>query len=111
MRRLVCISAAKSQDHCMYHGSSSAACLGGNSYNGCIDPLRREVRETHVYGSYVLAEPDPQKVSAIARQLLEIYRVILARTGLGSDMKLNVIELEDRIGGYVIGATGNFTPP
>src|SRR5712671_1044879 len=30
MRRLRCISAARSQDHCMYHGSSSAACSGGN---------------------------------------------------------------------------------
>src|SRR5216683_5750907 len=29
-RRLWCISAAKSRDHCMYHGSSSAACSGGN---------------------------------------------------------------------------------
>src|SRR6266851_9509714 len=31
-RRLWCISAAKSRDHCMYHGSSSAACSGGNKY-------------------------------------------------------------------------------
>src|SRR6266851_3242031 len=30
MRRLRCISPAKSRDHCMYHGSSSAACSGGN---------------------------------------------------------------------------------
>src|SRR6266851_2631708 len=30
MRHLQCISAARSQDHCMYQGSSSAACLGGN---------------------------------------------------------------------------------
>src|SRR6266851_4921892 len=30
MRRLWCISPAKSQDHCMYHGSSSAACSGSN---------------------------------------------------------------------------------
>src|SRR5712671_2776226 len=30
MRRLWCISPAKSRDHCMYHGSSSAACSGGN---------------------------------------------------------------------------------
>src|SRR6266851_4548326 len=30
MRRLWCISAAKSRDHCMYHGSSLAACSGGN---------------------------------------------------------------------------------
>src|SRR5216684_8573822 len=29
-RRLWCNSAAKSRDHCMYHGSSSAACSGGN---------------------------------------------------------------------------------
>src|SRR6266851_9452861 len=29
-RRLRCISAAKSRDHCMYHGSSSDACSGGN---------------------------------------------------------------------------------
>src|SRR6266851_10527644 len=29
-RHLLCISAAKSRDHCMYHGSSSAACSGGN---------------------------------------------------------------------------------
>src|SRR6266851_4643450 len=29
-RRRWCISAAKSRDHCMYHGSSSAACSGGN---------------------------------------------------------------------------------
>src|SRR6266851_7452132 len=29
-RHLRCISAAKSRDHCMYHGSSSAACSGGN---------------------------------------------------------------------------------
>src|SRR6266851_9635172 len=29
-RRLRCISAARSRDHCMYHGSSSAACSGGN---------------------------------------------------------------------------------
>src|SRR5216683_5754357 len=31
MRRLRCISPAKSRDHCMYHGSSSAACSGGNT--------------------------------------------------------------------------------
>src|SRR6266851_4592144 len=30
MRCLRCISPAKSRDHCMYHGSSSAACSGGN---------------------------------------------------------------------------------
>src|SRR6266851_6389691 len=29
-RRFWCISATKSRDHCMYHGSSSAACSGGN---------------------------------------------------------------------------------
>src|SRR6267154_1190793 len=29
-RCLRCISAAKSRDHCMYHGSSSATCSGGN---------------------------------------------------------------------------------
>src|SRR5713101_7571198 len=29
-RRLWCILAAKSRDHCMYHGSSSAACTGSN---------------------------------------------------------------------------------
>ena len=61
--------------------------------------------------SYVLAELDPRKISAIARWLMEIYRVILARTGLGSDMKLNVIELEDRIRGYVLGAASDFAPP
>jgi hypothetical protein len=44
--------------------------------------------------SYVLAEPDPWEVSAIARRLLEINRVIRAGTGLRSNMKLNVIELE-----------------
>jgi hypothetical protein len=64
-----------------------------------------------IYGSYVLAEPDPQKVSAIARRLLEIYHVILARAGLGSDMKLNLIELEDRIGGYVFCASEDLAPP
>ena len=64
-----------------------------------------------VYGSYVLAEPDPWKVSAIARQLLEIYHVILARVGLGSDVKLNLIELEDRIGGYVFCASEDLAPP
>jgi hypothetical protein len=53
--------------------------------------------------SYVLAELDPRKISAIARWLMEIYCVILARTGLGSDMKLNVIKLEDQIQGYVLG--------
>ncbi len=45
--------------------------------------------------SYVLAEPDSQKVSAFACQSLEIYHVILARIGLGSNMKLDMIELED----------------
>src|SRR6266851_3760912 len=30
MRCLRCISATRSQDHCMYHGSSSSICLGGN---------------------------------------------------------------------------------
>ena len=46
-------------------------------------------------GSYVLAEPDPQKIGAITHRPLEIYRIIFARTGLGSDVKLNVIKLED----------------
>ena len=46
-------------------------------------------------GSYVLAEPDPQKIGAITCRLLEVYCIIFARTGLGSDVKLNVIELED----------------
>jgi hypothetical protein len=49
----------------------------------------------HIDGSYVLAELDPRKIGAITRRQLEIYRIIFARTGLGSDMKLNVIELED----------------
>ena len=44
--------------------------------------------------SYVLAEPDPWEISAIACRLVEINRVIRAGTGLGSDVKLNVIELE-----------------
>ena len=48
----------------------------------------------HIDSSYVLAELDPRKISAIARRLIEINRVIFARTGLGSDVKLNVIELE-----------------
>ncbi len=30
MRRLRCISATKSRDHCIYYRSSSAACSGGN---------------------------------------------------------------------------------
>src|SRR6266853_5729711 len=30
MRHLWCILAAKSRDHCMYHGSSLAACSGSN---------------------------------------------------------------------------------
>jgi len=51
----------------------------------------------HLDHSYVLAELDPQKISAIAHWLMEIYHIILARTGLGSNMKLNVIKLEDRI--------------
>jgi hypothetical protein len=55
--------------------------------------------------SYMLAELDPQKISTIACWLMEIYHVILARIGLGSDMKLNMIELEDRIWGYVLGTT------
>jgi hypothetical protein len=61
--------------------------------------------------SYVLAELDPWKISAITHWLMEIYRIILTRTGLGSDMKLNVIELEDRIQGYVLGATTDLAPP
>ena len=60
---------------------------------------------------YVLAEPDPRKISAIARRLLDIYRVIFARTGLGSDVKLNLIKLEDRIGGYVLCASEDLAPP
>ena len=49
----------------------------------------------HVDHSYMLAEPDPQKISAIAHWLMEINCIILTRMGLESDMKLNVIELED----------------
>jgi hypothetical protein len=64
-----------------------------------------------VYGSYVLAEPDPRKVSAIAHRLLEIYHVILARAGLGSDVKLNLIKLEDRIRGYVFCASEDLALP
>jgi hypothetical protein len=60
--------------------------------------------------SYVLAEPDPQKISAIACWLLDIYHVIFARMGLGSDVKLNLIELKDRIGGYVLCASENWVP-
>jgi len=52
------------------------------------------VREVRIDSSYVLAEPDPWEVSAITRRLVEINRVIRAGTGLGSDVKLNVIELE-----------------
>jgi hypothetical protein len=62
-------------------------------------------------GSYVLAEPDPREICAIARRLMEIDRVILARTGLRSDVELSAIELEDRIGGYVFSATKDFAPP
>jgi hypothetical protein len=69
------------------------------------------VREVRIDSSYVLAEPDPWEVSAIARRLVEINRVILARTGLGSDVKLNLIELEDRIGGYVLCASEDLAPP
>jgi hypothetical protein len=61
--------------------------------------------------SYVLAELDPRKISAIAHWLMEIYHIILARMGLRSNMKLNVIELEDRIRGYVLGATMDLAPP
>jgi len=46
-------------------------------------------------GSYVLAEPDPQEIGAITCRPLEIYHIIFTRMGLGSDVKLNVIELED----------------
>src|SRR5216683_7735051 len=35
MRRLRCILAAKSRDHCMNYGSSSAACSGGNTPHSC----------------------------------------------------------------------------
>jgi hypothetical protein len=49
----------------------------------------------HIDHGYVLAEPDPWKISTITHWLLDIYCVILTRTGLGSDMKLNLIELED----------------
>src|SRR6267154_1704311 len=34
--RLWCISPAKSRDHCMYHGSSSTACSGGNTYHHLV---------------------------------------------------------------------------
>jgi hypothetical protein len=61
--------------------------------------------------SYVLAELDPWEVSTIAHQLVEINHVILTRMGLGSDMKLNLIELEDRIGGYVLCASKDLAPP
>jgi len=64
----------------------------------------------HVDCSYVLAELDPQKISAIARWLMKIYCVILARMGLGSDMKLNVIKLEYQIRGYVLGTTTDLAP-
>jgi hypothetical protein len=46
-------------------------------------------------GSYMLAELDPREIGAITCRPLEIYRIIFARTGLGSDVKLNVIKLED----------------
>jgi len=69
------------------------------------------VREVHIDSSYVLAEPDPWEVSAITCRLVEINRVILARTGLGSDMKLNLIKLEDRIGGYVLCASEDLALP
>ena len=44
--------------------------------------------------SYMLAEPDPWEISAIAHRLMEINRIICAGKGLGSNVKLNVIELE-----------------
>ena len=69
------------------------------------------MREMRVDCSYVLAEPDPRKISAIAHRLMEINCVILARTGLGSNMKLNVIKLEDRIQGYVLGTTMDLALP
>ncbi len=53
------------------------------------------MREMHIDGSYVLAELDPQKISTITHRLLEIYHIIFTRMGLGSDIKLNVIKLED----------------
>jgi len=65
----------------------------------------------HIDRSYVLAEPDPRKISAIARQLLDIYHIIFTRMGLGSDRKLNLIELEDRIGGYVLCASEDLALP
>ena len=52
------------------------------------------MREVRIDSSYVLAELDPWEVSATTRRLVEINRVIRAGTGLGSDVKLNVIELE-----------------
>jgi hypothetical protein len=61
-----------------------------------------------VDGSCVLAEPDPQKISTITHWLMEIYHIILARMGLGSNVKLNVIELEDQIQRYVLGAAKDF---
>jgi hypothetical protein len=59
----------------------------------------------HIDCSYVLAELDPQKISTITHWLLDIYCVILARIGLGSDMKLNLIELKDQIGGDILCAS------
>jgi hypothetical protein len=65
----------------------------------------------HIDRGYVLAEPDPRKISAIARRLLDIYHIIFARMGLGSDVKLNLIELEDRIRGYVLCASEDLALP
>ncbi len=44
-RRRWCISAAKSRDHYMYHGSSSAACSGGNRHYAydSICPLKQHM--------------------------------------------------------------------
>ena len=44
--------------------------------------------------SYMLAELDPWEISAITCWLMEINHVIHAGKGLGSNVKLNVIELE-----------------
>jgi len=69
------------------------------------------VREVHIDSSYMLAEPDSWEVSTIAHRLVEINHIILTRTGLGSNVKLNLIELKDQIGGYILCTSEDLAPP
>ena len=66
----------------------AAGCIQERLLRPCSLALWIEVGEMQIDPCNVLTEKDPGIIFAIASRPMEIYRIILPGTGMGSDVKL-----------------------